>query len=48
MAIRFGGGTYPGMTSDRLFDEFLFPVCSPRLLEVRIPCARPAICATTR
>jgi LysR family glycine cleavage system transcriptional activator len=41
VAIRFGGGTYPGMTSDRLFDEFLFPVCSPRLLDGPHPLLTP-------
>jgi LysR family glycine cleavage system transcriptional activator len=33
IAIRFGDGNYPGMRVDRLFDETIFPVCSPRLLE---------------
>jgi len=32
-AIRLGGGRYPGLHSDKLFDESLTPMCSPRLLE---------------
>src|SRR5262249_32610585 len=30
IGIRFGSGTYPGLRSDRLSDEAVFPVCSPR------------------
>ncbi len=33
VAIRFGGGRYPGLESIRLFDDEIFPVCSPRLME---------------
>jgi LysR family glycine cleavage system transcriptional activator len=33
IAIRYGGGTYPGLTSEFLTDEEIFPVCSPKLLE---------------
>jgi LysR family glycine cleavage system transcriptional activator len=32
IAIRFGTGRYPGLTTDRLFDNVIVPVCSPRLL----------------
>ena len=32
VAIRFGRGDYPGLVANRLFEEFIFPVCSPRLL----------------
>jgi LysR family glycine cleavage system transcriptional activator len=32
VAVRFGDGHYPGLRSDRLFEEFVFPVCSPALL----------------
>jgi LysR family transcriptional regulator, glycine cleavage system transcriptional activator len=32
IAIRFGDGAYPGMKIDRLFEETVFPVCSPALL----------------
>ena len=33
VAIRFGSGVYSGLTAIRLFDEQIFPVCSPRLLK---------------
>jgi len=29
MAVRFGPGTWPGLTSIKLYDEELVPVCSP-------------------
>ncbi|MEM8816902.1 MAG: transcriptional regulator GcvA [Pseudomonadota bacterium] len=32
-AIRLGGGRYPGMHADKLFDESVTPMCSPRLLQ---------------
>lgn len=32
-AIRLGRGQYPGLVAERLFDETLTPMCSPRLLE---------------
>src|SRR6185436_14433580 len=31
VGIRYGGGRYPGLRSDRLLDDEIFPVCSPRL-----------------
>ncbi len=34
-AIRLGSGQYAGLHSDKLFDESLTPMCSPRLLEGR-------------
>ena len=34
-AIRLGSGRYPGLQSDKLFDESLTPMCSPRLLDGR-------------
>ncbi|WP_165661528.1 transcriptional regulator GcvA [Oceanimonas sp. MB9] len=33
MEIRYGKGTWPGLTSDRLTQDELFPVCSPSLVE---------------
>ena len=42
VAVRFGPGIYPGLRSDRLFDEEVFPVCSPRLLQGAFPLHRPA------
>ena len=41
MAIRFGNGAYPGLRSDRLFYEDVFPICSPRLLQGRVPLRVP-------
>ncbi len=32
VAIRFGRGVWPGTQADRMFEEFVFPVCSPSLL----------------
>ncbi len=32
LAIRFGAGKYQGLTANRLFDNIIVPVCSPRLL----------------
>jgi len=33
LAIRFGAGPYPGLAANKLISLFMFPVCSPRLLE---------------
>ena len=33
IGIRCGSGTYPGLQAIRLFEEEIFPVCSPTLLE---------------
>jgi len=33
LAIRYGRGPWPGVKTRRLFDETLFPVCAPSLLE---------------
>lgn len=33
VALRFGGGNYPGCESVKLFDEYVTPLCSPVLLE---------------
>jgi LysR family glycine cleavage system transcriptional activator len=41
IAIRFGDGAYPGMKIDRLFDETVFPVCSPALLSGNHPLKEP-------
>jgi LysR family glycine cleavage system transcriptional activator len=41
VAIRFGNGEYPGLRVDRLFDETVFPVCSPRLLKGKKPLKAP-------
>jgi LysR family transcriptional regulator, glycine cleavage system transcriptional activator len=42
LAIRCGGGRYPGLTSELLMPEDHFPVCSPKLLKGRHPLRRPA------
>ena len=41
IAIRFGDGNYPGLKIDRLFDETIFPVCSPQLLKGKKPLKAP-------
>jgi len=33
VAIRYGGGSYPGLQSELLTGEEVFPVCSPKLLK---------------
>ena len=32
-AIRLGGGSWPGIHSDKIMDEWLVPVCQPAMLE---------------
>lgn len=41
VAIRFGTGIYPGLQAIRLFDEEIFPVCSPILPKSGRPLGRP-------
>ena len=41
LAIRFGGGSYPGLESKRLFSREMFPVCSPQLLNGPTPLENP-------
>ena len=41
LAIRFGNGVYPGLRADRLLNEDVFPICSPRLLDGVIPLRVP-------
>ena len=41
VAIRFGRGPYPGFVAKKLVSLFMFPVCSPRLLELT-PLRAPA------
>jgi LysR family transcriptional regulator, glycine cleavage system transcriptional activator len=41
IAIRFGDGAYPGMRIDQLFEETVFPVCSPALLSGNRPLRQP-------
>ncbi len=42
MALRYGGGEYPGMESVLLMNETLFPVLSPSLLDKYGPLETPA------
>lgn len=42
MGIRCGHGTYAGCESIRLFDEDIYPVCAPALLERGPPLEKPA------
>ncbi len=42
VGIRFGRGVHPGCDSIRLFDEEIYPVCSPDLLDSGLPLATPA------
>ena len=41
IAIRFGRGHYPGLKSDLLFTDQIFPVCSPRIITKEKPLAQP-------
>jgi LysR family glycine cleavage system transcriptional activator len=42
VAIRYGTGDYPGLRVVPLFEEQIFPVCSPELLEGPHPLREPA------
>jgi LysR family glycine cleavage system transcriptional activator len=37
LAVRYGGGKWPGVRAVRLADEHVFPVCSPRFNDGRLP-----------
>ena len=41
LAIRYGDGDYPGLRCDVLFEDEVFPVCSPALLEGAHPLIHP-------
>ncbi|TPN83756.1 transcriptional regulator GcvA [Mesorhizobium sp. CU2] len=41
VGIRFGTGRYPGLTSHRLFENIIIPVCSPALLNSGPPLKEP-------
>lgn len=41
-AIRFGTGPFPGLDAHRLFEESLFPVCSPKFLRGKHALRQPA------
>ena len=42
IAIRCGGGQYPGLSAELLMEEDHFPVCSPKLLGGKYPLRTPA------
>ncbi|OLL32116.1 LysR family transcriptional regulator [Burkholderia sp. SRS-W-2-2016] len=35
IGVRYGAGAWPGLTADKLMDEEIYPVCSPKLLRER-------------
>ncbi len=37
VAVRFGPGSWPGLAAEKLLDEEIFPVCSPRYRGGRLP-----------
>lgn len=41
IAIRFGEGRYPGLRSDLLFQDNVFPVCSPKIITKDKPLKTP-------
>lgn len=41
LAIRYGGGRYPGVTVEKLLENEVFPACSPRLLQNGPPLRTP-------
>jgi LysR family transcriptional regulator, glycine cleavage system transcriptional activator len=41
LGIRYGTGRYPGLVSERLFVDEIFPVYSPRMLKGRAPLKKP-------
>lgn len=41
VAIFYGYGNWPGLRTDRLYAEYLIPVCSPALLAGRYPLKKP-------
>ncbi|MGH8200942.1 MAG: transcriptional regulator GcvA [Steroidobacteraceae bacterium] len=42
LGIRCGSGCYPGLVSERLFNDEIFPVYSPRMLKGRRPLKSPS------
>ena len=46
-AIRYGRGSYDGLKSEKLLEETVLPVCSPKLLEGADAIKSPAIYPVT-
>jgi LysR family transcriptional regulator, glycine cleavage system transcriptional activator len=44
--ILWGDGDFPGLATTKLFEDELFPVCAPSLVEADPPLAKPADLAT--
>ncbi|WP_027080413.1 transcriptional regulator GcvA [Luteimonas mephitis] len=42
VGVRYGRGVWPGLVSEKLMDEQIYPVCSPDWLAVHGPLAAPA------
>lgn len=42
LAVRYGGGEWPGVEATRLFDNEIWPVCAPSYLKGRPPIGSPA------
>ena len=42
VGLRYGSGSYPGLVSERLFYDEIFPVYSPRMLKGRRPLKEPS------
>jgi LysR family glycine cleavage system transcriptional activator len=42
LAIRYGAGRYPDLHVEKLLEEAVFPVCSPKLLNGPVPLDTPA------
>ncbi len=42
IGVRYGAGTWPGLQSEKLMDEEVFPVASPSLLQGRPRLSKPA------
>src|SRR5690606_7970950 len=41
VGVRFGGGIYPGLRTDKLFDDSVVPMCSPCLLSGKAALGKP-------
>ena len=42
IGVRYGAGNWPGLTSEKLMDEEVYPVCSPLLLQQYPGLSKPA------